>query len=99
MSLCEKSFVETGTVRVWALTPHGIRLEKKTIDIPVLHIAATKDEALPPSMSKAMDRYIPQLTRKSVDTHHWALWEKPDEVNHIIHGWLESVIPRRASHL
>ncbi|KAL9049791.1 MAG: hypothetical protein Q9206_005356 [Seirophora lacunosa] len=77
---------ETGTVRVWALTPHGIRLEKKTIDIPVLHIAATKDEALPPSMSKAMDRYIPQLTRKSVDTHHWALWEKPDEVNHIIHA-------------
>ncbi|KAL8777016.1 MAG: hypothetical protein Q9213_008045 [Squamulea squamosa] len=53
-------------------------LEKTTIDVPVLFITATKDEALPPSMSRAMDKYIPDLTRKEVDTHHWALWEQPE---------------------
>ncbi|KAI4183004.1 MAG: hypothetical protein L6R41_005668 [Letrouitia leprolyta] len=56
-----------------------LALENPTIDVPILFIAATKDEALPPSMSKAMDRYIPKLTRKTVDAYHWALWEKPEE--------------------
>lgn len=69
------------------------------MDIPVLFIAATKDEALPPAMSKAMDKHIPNLTRESVDTRHWALWEKPDEVNQMIHGWLESVTRRRTGNL
>lgn len=82
-----------------ALTFPRLRLKKQTIEIPVLFIAATKDEALPPTMSRAMDGYIPNLTRKSVDTRHWALWEKPDEVNQIIRGWLESITSPRASHL
>ncbi|KAL8901113.1 MAG: hypothetical protein Q9207_005365 [Kuettlingeria erythrocarpa] len=76
-----------------------LALKKRTIEIPVLFIAATKDEALPPTMSKAMDEYISNLTRKSVDTRHWALWEKPDEVNQIIRAWLESITSPRTSHL
>lgn len=74
-------------------------LESPTIDVPVLFIAATKDDALPPSMSKSMDRHIPRLTRKSVDTHHWALWEKPEEVNQLIRDWLNTVTLGRQSHL
>lgn len=69
------------------------------IDIPVLFIAATKDEALPPAMSQAMDKYIPDLTRKSVDTRHWALWEKPEAVNLIIREWLEDRTGQQKSHL
>ncbi|KAL8936109.1 MAG: hypothetical protein Q9216_005101 [Gyalolechia sp. 2 TL-2023] len=75
------------------------QLKVATIDVPVLFVAATRDDALPPSMSKSMDRHIPNLTRKSVHTHHWALWEKPEEVNQIIQDWLKSTAPRRASHL
>ncbi|KAL8743496.1 MAG: hypothetical protein Q9184_008104, partial [Pyrenodesmia sp. 2 TL-2023] len=74
-------------------------LEKTTIDIPVLFIAANKDTTLPPAMSQGMDKYIPNLTRKSVDAQHWALWEKPDEVNQIICEWLEPVTAHRESHL
>ncbi len=91
--------LDIGMHRKTILMSPRLRLKKRTIDIPVLFIAATKDEALPPSMSRAMDEYIPNLTRKSVDTRHWALWERPDEVNQIIREWLESITSPRASHL
>ncbi|KAI4133273.1 MAG: hypothetical protein LQ338_000331 [Usnochroma carphineum] len=71
-------------------------LERTIIEVPVLFIAATRDEALPPAMSKAMDGYIPNLTRKSVDAQHWTLWQKPNEVNQIVREWLESVTPNLA---
>ncbi|KAL8948506.1 MAG: hypothetical protein Q9222_005309 [Ikaeria aurantiellina] len=64
-----------------------------------IHGTSTKDEALPPGMSRSMDKYIPHLTRKSVNTHHWALWEKPEATNQIIREWLESVPLRHKSHL
>lgn len=40
-------------------------------------------------MGKAMQKHLPNLTLKQVNTSHWALWEKPEEVNEIIAGWLE----------
>ncbi|MCJ1362533.1 hypothetical protein MMC16_001637 [Acarospora aff. strigata] len=61
-----------------------LSLEKTTIDIPVLFIQATRDGALPPPMSVNMDKSIPDLTRKEVETNHWALWEAPEQVNGII---------------
>ncbi|KAL8855000.1 MAG: hypothetical protein Q9221_000196 [Calogaya cf. arnoldii] len=64
-----------------------------------MHGTSTKDEALPPSMSRSMDKYFQDLTRKTVDTHHWALWEKPEEVNQIIREWLEEYIAKHKSHL
>lgn len=66
-----------------------LQLPRKTIDIPVLFIQANKDAAIPPSMSQGMERYIHNLTKRSVDTHHWALWEAPDQVNGILKEWLE----------
>lgn len=77
----------------------GPRLTNTTIRVPVLFIAATKDEALPPSMSRAMNKLIPHLTRKTVDTHHWALWEQPEEVNQILREWLEETTTQQKSHL
>ncbi len=61
------------------------------IEIPVLFIQATKDAALPPSMSQMMEKFCPHMTRRSVETGHWALWEAPDQVNSMIKEWLESI--------
>jgi len=66
-------------------------LKKDLIDIPVLFIQAAKDEALPPAMSAGMEKFVPKLTRRSVDTNHWALWEAPKQVNGLIKEWLEDV--------
>ena len=59
------------------------------ITIPVLFVQALRDQALPPHMGKAMQKHLPNLTLKQVNTSHWALWEKPEEVNEIIAGWLK----------
>ncbi|KAL2047112.1 hypothetical protein N7G274_001131 [Stereocaulon virgatum] len=74
-----------------------LQLTKKTIDIPVLFVQATKDEALPPAMSEGMEEYVPNMTRKSVATSHWALWEAPEQVNGMIKEWLEKVDQPKSS--
>ncbi|KAK4863849.1 hypothetical protein LT330_010455 [Penicillium expansum] len=61
----------------------------RQIQVPTLFIQALRDEALPPHLGKAMPQQFPQLTLKQVDTSHWALWEKPEEVNEIIGTWLK----------
>jgi len=57
----------------------------------VLFIQALRDPPLPPHLGKGMSKVIPKLTVEQVDTSHWALWEKPEEVNSIIVRWLEKV--------
>lgn len=39
-----------------------------------------------------MDRTIPHVNRKQVDASHWALWEKPQEVNELISTWLKDEV-------
>lgn len=61
--------------------------EKATIKIeqPLLYVFATRDMALQDWMSKQMQARIPKLVRRDVEASHWALWEKPEEVNkHIV---------------
>lgn len=65
-------------------------LDRK-ITIPVLFIQALRDPALPPHLGKTMGKHVPNLTLKQVNTAHWALWEKPEEVNSIISTWLKEV--------
>jgi soluble epoxide hydrolase/lipid-phosphate phosphatase len=65
-------------------------LDKKTIKQPVLFIQATYDSVLKPEMSKSMDALIPNLTRGEVAATHWALTQKPEEVNRTLRQWLES---------
>lgn len=71
------------------------------IQIPTLFIQALRDQALPPQMGKSMAKRFPRLTLKQVNTAHWALWEKPEEVNEIIGTWLkdQSVVGGRAGKL
>lgn len=64
----------------------------RRITIPVLFIQALKDTALPPHLGKSMAKHVPDLTVKHVDTAHWALWERPEEVNGIIAAWLKHVV-------
>ncbi|KAL1857722.1 hypothetical protein Plec18167_001877 [Paecilomyces lecythidis] len=66
-----------------------LSLSNPQIDIPVLVILASRDTALPPVMAQGMSKYLPNLTVEEVDTSHWALWEKPEEVNGILERWLK----------
>jgi len=68
-----------------------LSLKRRIINIPVLFVQAMKDEALPPAMSEGMEKWIPNLTRKTVTTGHWALWEKPEMVCGIVAEWLRQV--------
>ncbi|CAI7633216.1 unnamed protein product [Penicillium glandicola] len=61
----------------------------RVIEVPTLFIQGLRDQALPPHLGKSMAKQVPRLTLKQVDTSHWALWEKPEEVNGIIGTWLK----------
>jgi len=39
-------------------------------------------------MAAKMGERIAKLTRREVDAGHWCLWERPEEVNGMIAGWL-----------
>lgn len=67
--------------------------KKAKIDAPALFITATKDVALPPSMSAGMDQYFTKLTRGEVVASHWALWEATEQVNSHVAEWLKKVNP------
>ncbi|OQD62143.1 hypothetical protein PENPOL_c013G06736 [Penicillium polonicum] len=73
----------------------------REIQIPTLFIQALRDQALPPHLGKSMAKQFPRLTLKQVNTSHWALWEKPEEVNEIIGSWLkdQSAVDGRAGKL
>ncbi|KAL1796314.1 hypothetical protein ACET3X_004854 [Alternaria dauci] len=64
-------------------------LSRKQINQPALFIQATYDMVLIPGMAKSMGHFIPKLTREEVKSGHWALTQKPDEVNAIIRQWFE----------
>ena len=61
------------------------------LEMPTLFIAASKDAALPPSMSAGMDAYFANLSRGEVDASHWALTQAADEVNGRIGTWLDAL--------
>ncbi|KAI7886113.1 alpha/beta-hydrolase [Lichtheimia hyalospora FSU 10163] len=63
---------------------------------PALMVTAANDAALPPSLTKNMHKYIPDLTQHNVDdAAHWVLWEKPEECNKHLLNWLNKVSPAK----
>lgn len=62
------------------------------INMPAMFITATKDQALPPAMSKGMDVYFEDLVRREVDANHWALWEASQDVNKYIGEFIGGVL-------
>ncbi|KAK8212116.1 epoxide hydrolase-like protein [Phyllosticta capitalensis] len=69
-----------------------LALTNPNIDAHILFIATAKDAVLKPEMSLGMEKFIPNLTRSSVDANHFGQWEKPDEINQIIKDWSEKVV-------
>lgn len=69
-----------------------LSLQNGTIDVPVLFIQALKDAALPPHLGKKMGTALPNLKTEQVNASHWALWEKPREVNEILGRWVDEVV-------
>lgn len=57
-----------------------------------LFVLATKDQALKPWMANKMGERVKKLTRRDVQAGHWCLWEKPEELNAAIKGWLEDKV-------
>ncbi|MCJ1263563.1 hypothetical protein MMC22_003433 [Lobaria immixta] len=69
-------------------------LPDTVIDVPYLFIQSLKDAYLPPSMSKGMERFLPQLRRREVDAGHFSHVLAPEVVNEHIREWLdEEVFP------
>jgi soluble epoxide hydrolase/lipid-phosphate phosphatase len=67
--------------------------------MPFLFIAGTRDAALPPKSSGGMDKWFESLVRREVNTSHWALWEKPGEVNEYIKEFLAEKVDGLTSRL
>jgi pimeloyl-ACP methyl ester carboxylesterase len=72
-----------------------VEKEGYQFDMPVLLIAGSKDAALPPRLNVGMEKWFRSLTKGEVNTGHWALWEKPAEVNRFIAEWLGGKIKPR----
>ncbi|RAL60554.1 hypothetical protein DID88_009750 [Monilinia fructigena] len=70
------------------------------VEIPTMFIAGSRDAALPPVMGEGMKQWFGEgkLRREEVDSSHWALWEKPEEVNGYIKDFLLGVLGQK-SHL
>ncbi|KAF7545636.1 hypothetical protein G7Z17_g9023 [Cylindrodendrum hubeiense] len=60
--------------------------------MPALFITATDDVALPPSMSKGMDKHFDNLTRGEVKATHWALTQASEGVNAQVAKWANVVL-------
>ena len=70
----------------------GRSKERLRIEQEVLIVLATKDQALKPQMAAKMEERIDKLTKRQVTAGHWALWEKPEEVNGILKDWFDGVV-------
>jgi soluble epoxide hydrolase/lipid-phosphate phosphatase len=67
--------------------------------MPFLFITATKDAALPPKLGEGMEKHFRSLTKGQVDASHWALWEKPAEINQYLEEFLVGQIRARKASL
>ncbi|CAK4083597.1 unnamed protein product [Aphanomyces euteiches] len=64
-------------------------VESPIINHRTLFVLGTDDKALRPYMSAHMEKFIPNLTRESIEGGHWLLNQKPQEINAILRKWLE----------
>jgi len=65
-----------------------------TVPQPALFIAPLKDPVADVIEAMKMlesEKFIPQLTTKTIDTHHWPQLEEPEEFNRILDEWLKEL--------
>jgi len=74
----------------------------KPLSIPALMVSAEKDRVLTPDMAAAMSStgLFTNLEVKFIkEAGHWVQQETPDEVNKIIHEWIEKTLKQPRSKL
>jgi soluble epoxide hydrolase/lipid-phosphate phosphatase len=59
-----------------------------TIKCPVLYIAGTKDYICVPQAYADQKKNIPNLETVQLETSHWTMEEKPDDVNQAVEKWI-----------
>lgn len=59
------------------------------VDTPTLYVGATRDPLSPPPVVERMKPFRKDLTIDEVNTQHWVMLEKPDELNQKIEKWLK----------
>ncbi|KAF9171415.1 hypothetical protein BGX21_007523 [Mortierella sp. AD011] len=69
---------------------------RNNIDLPCWIILAENDPYLKPYMASKMKNYIPQLKTTSLNVAHFAMTEKPDEVNATLKQCLEDLESRKS---
>ena len=66
---------------------------------PTLYIGAKRDPIFPPVTVAAMKPYVEDLTvAEPIDSMHWVMREKPEELNAMIEVWLRKNFPTIPSH-
>lgn len=63
-----------------------------TVQRPVLFIEGSRDYIGIVGAAAGQAKYIPDLKNISVDTGHWVMEEKPDDVNREIDQWLQRIV-------
>jgi pimeloyl-ACP methyl ester carboxylesterase len=72
--------------RNWELTKDVEYLVK----VPSLYVGAEDDVVLPPSSANGIERWVPDIEKKTIaDCGHWTQQEKPEELNAILIDWLK----------
>ncbi|CAF4287290.1 unnamed protein product, partial [Adineta steineri] len=66
-----------------------------TVHRPVLFIEGTRDYIGIIGAGERQKQYIPDLKIVKVDTGHWVMEEKPEEVNREIDQWIKEVISNK----
>ncbi|XP_067394272.1 bifunctional epoxide hydrolase 2-like [Emydura macquarii macquarii] len=70
----------------------NLSAKNKKILVPALMVTAGKDAVLHPKLSKGMEEWIPQLSRRHIEEcGHWTQMERPAALNKILIEWLEDV--------
>lgn len=74
----------------WEADKPLLAIENGTkIKCPTLFVRALGDTIVTDELANKMGANVPKYTTKNVDTSHWLLWQKPDEVNGIIFEWMQ----------
>ncbi|CAF4210097.1 unnamed protein product [Adineta steineri] len=63
-----------------------------TIKRPVLYVAGTKDYILVPQFFANQKQHISNLETIELNTSHWTMEEKPEDVNQIVEKWIEKIV-------
>jgi epoxide hydrolase 4 len=69
---------------------YASKITSQTVSVPTLVIWGENDAALLPSLTRGLSEWVPQLRVEIVrGAGHWVPYERPDQVNALIRGFLD----------